>query len=235
MIFCDKKEAFEWAVNTNHPKIFKLKGGAGAANVKLVKRKMKQRSSSIKLLGEAFLSLIRVGAFKEHLRKVKEGQQGLIGLLKGFARLFMTTDFDKQQPPEKGYIYFQDFIPNNDSDARVIVIGDKAFAIKRMVRSNDFRASGSGLIIYDNKEIDEKCIEISFDICRKLKAQSIAFDFVFDKNNQPKIVEISYGYAVEAYNQCPGYWDCKLNWYEGCFNPQQWMVESQIKEFSRLS
>ena len=39
------------------------------------------------------------------------------------------------------------------------------------------------------------------------------------------IVEISYGFAVELYDACPGYWDEGLNWVEGEFVPQEWMVE----------
>jgi glutathione synthase/RimK-type ligase-like ATP-grasp enzyme len=36
-IFWDKIEALDWAKNTDYPVVFKLKGGAGSANVKLVK------------------------------------------------------------------------------------------------------------------------------------------------------------------------------------------------------
>src|SRR5690606_25188482 len=36
-VFYDKKTALEWAEKTSYPKVFKLKGGAGATNVKLVK------------------------------------------------------------------------------------------------------------------------------------------------------------------------------------------------------
>jgi glycosyltransferase involved in cell wall biosynthesis len=32
---------------------------------------------------------------------------------------------------------------------QIIVIGDKAFGIKRMIRENDFRAPGSGMIKYE--------------------------------------------------------------------------------------
>src|SRR5690625_5782760 len=35
-VFYDQKEALSWARSTQYPKVFKLKGGAGSANVKLV-------------------------------------------------------------------------------------------------------------------------------------------------------------------------------------------------------
>jgi glutathione synthase/RimK-type ligase-like ATP-grasp enzyme len=130
---------------------------------------------------------------------------------------------------EKGYVYFQDFIPGNSFDIRVVVVGDKAFALKRMVRLNDFRASGSGEIVYCKEEMDERCVGIAFEVNEKIKAQSIAYDFVFDKNNVPLIIEISYGYTASAYDQCEGYWDKEMNWHAGQnFDFCGWMVENLI-------
>ena len=39
----------------------------------------------------------------------------------------------------RGYVYFQDFIPDNQFDTRVTVIGNRAFAFIRKVRPGDFR------------------------------------------------------------------------------------------------
>src|SRR5690606_29951944 len=116
----------------------------------------------------------------------------------------------------------------NNCDIRVIVVGNKAFAIKRMVRENDFRASGSGHIIYDNNQIDINFIKLAFDVNNRIKSFSTAFDFVVDEFNNPLIVEISYGYAIEAYNDCPGYWDNELKWYNKKFNSQDWIMENII-------
>jgi len=157
-----------------------------------------------------------------------------MGMIKGLGRLFLSTTYAKMKGREKGYVYFQDFIPDNDSDTRVIVIGDKAFAIKRMVRKNDFRASGSGLIIYKKDVIDTRCIIISFEISEKLKFQCMAYDFVFDSENKPLIIEISYGFSPEGYNDCPGYWDRNLVFHEGSFNPYGWMVE-QVSSLSIIN
>src|SRR5690606_29697488 len=129
---------------------------------------------------------------------------------------------------EKDYVYFQEFIPNNTFDIRVIVIGGRAFALKRMVRENDFRASGSGHIIYDKGQIDERCVKLAFEVNKKLKSQSVAYDFIFDETNSPLIVEISYAFATKVYDQCPGYWDENLRWYDGTFNPQEWMIKDLI-------
>jgi glutathione synthase/RimK-type ligase-like ATP-grasp enzyme len=125
---------------------------------------------------------------------------------------------------------FQDFIPNNSFDIRVVTIGEKAFAIKRMVRGGDFRASGSGFIVYDNAGIDIRTIQIAFDTTTKLNAQCVAYDFIFDQENNPIIVEINYGFAHKAYFKCPGYWDRQLNWNPVNFNAAYLTIEEVINQ-----
>src|SRR5690554_430195 len=227
-VFYDKEEDLTWADQTSFPKVFKLKGGAGSANVKLARTKKECKKLIRKSFGKGFKQFDGKANFLDSINKYKSGSKNLKQVVKAFGRIFISTEFSKKSPSEKGYVYFQEFIPNNDSDTRVIVIGEKAFAIKRMTRENDFRASGSGNIIFDKNQIDERCVQISFDVNNKLKCQSVAYDFVFDENNNPLIVEISYGFAMDAYDACPGYWDSSLQWHEGKFNPQGWMVEDLI-------
>jgi glutathione synthase/RimK-type ligase-like ATP-grasp enzyme len=234
-VFYTKHEALDWIQKTSFPKVFKLRGGAGSSNVKLARTRRNAKKLTRKAFGRGFPQLDRVGYFKEKFREYRMGLDRL-GLLRGIYRLLFGFEFSRMRGREKGYVYFQDFIPGNQFDIRVVVIGDKAFGLKRMVRKNDFRASGSGSIIYNKKEIDERCVKIAFDVNEKLKAQSIAYDFVFDKNNEPLIVEISYGYTALAYDKCEGYWDRNMNWHAGTnFDFCGWMVENLIaKQESRL-
>ncbi len=228
-VFYTKEEALDWIKKTSFPKVFKLRGGAGAANVKLVRSAKEARSFVKKAFGKGFPQFDRVGYLKERYRKWRAKKDTFFGLLKGVGRLFIFTDFAKMHGSEKGYVYFQDFIPNNTFDIRVCVVGNYAFALKRLTREGDFRASGSGRIIYDRAQIDERCIKIAFELNEKLKMQSIAYDFVFDKTNTPLIVEISYGYSMKAYDQCEGYWDEEMVWYPGQnFDFCGWMVDGLI-------
>lgn len=228
-VFYTKKEALEWIEQTTFPKVFKLRGGAGAANVKLAHTAHEARKLVKKAFGQGFPQFDRMEYFKERYRKWREGKDSFMGVLKGIGRFFINTDFAKMHPREKGYAYFQEFIPDNTFDIRVCVVGKHAFALKRLIRKGDFRASGSGNIIYDKLQIDERCVKIAFDVNRKLSAQSVAYDFVFDNDNEPMIVEISYGYAVNAYDDCEGYWSDDMIWHEGNhFDFCGWMVESLI-------
>ncbi|WP_168400095.1 ATP-grasp domain-containing protein [Acinetobacter indicus] len=231
-VFYDKQRALDWAKQTEYPKVFKLKGGAGAANVKLVKSYSQAISLINKAFGRGFAQFDRIGYFNERLSKYKKGKDTLLGVLKGFARIFIIPEFAKYQPVEKGYIYFQEFIPNNDFDTRVVIInGEVAAAEKRFVRKGDFRASGSGLFDYEDINID--LIKVAFDVAYKLDLQSVAFDFILDKNKKPLIIEISYGFGVTGINNVPGYWDSNLKWHEGEFNPQEWMIENLIKKVAK--
>ena len=227
-VFYDKQEALDWARTTSYPKVFKLKGGAGAANVKLVKTEKKAKQLINKAFGRGFPQFDRFTGLNERLRKYREKQGGIIDVAKGIGRVFISHDFSKQQSRERGYIYFQDFIPNNKYDTRVVVIDVKyAAAEKRFVRKNDFRASGSGDFSYEN--INSEVIKIGVEVANKLNLQSIAFDFVLDKNQKPLIVEISYGFGTSGISNVSGYWDSQLNWHEGSFKPEEWMLTHLLK------
>lgn len=126
------------------------------------------------------------------------------------------------------------YIPNNRFDIRVIVIGDKAFAIKRLCRDNDFRASGSGMILYAKTEIPVRCVEKSFEAAKKLGTQCVGFDWVFDSNGNPLIVEISYGFMAKGYFTCEGYWTSDMQWHEGSnFDFCGWMVNEVINRMKK--
>lgn len=226
-VFYSKAEAFNWIDTTSFPKVFKLRGGAGSQNVQIVRSAARARALAKKAFGKGFSQYNAWTNLKDRIQKYKKGKTTLFDILKGVIRLGYTTNFAKMAGREKGYIYFQDFIPNNDHDIRVVVIAGKAFAIKRMVRENDFRASGSGFLLYDKTLFDDKTIALSFDLANKLKSQCVALDFVYEQEN-PLVVEISYGFAVAGYDDCVGYWTSDMVWHEGKFNPQEWMVDLLI-------
>lgn len=231
-VFYQKHQAVEWARCTTYPKVFKLRSGAGSDNVKMV-RNFSQAKKVIDIaFGKGFSQTDVFSGLKERWRLYRLGFTGLISVVKGIARFVYPNKFTRIAGKEKGYVYFQDFIPGNDSDIRVIVIHQKAFAIKRMVRENDFRASGSGLIRYEKYLFDENIIRLAMQIAEKLNGQSVALDFVYD-NDQPKVVEVSYGFIPKGYDFCEGYWDADMNWHEGKFEPCEWMVERVLEQIRK--
>lgn len=229
-VFYSKEEALRWLNNTNFPKVFKLRGGAGSINVKLVKNKYQAINLINKAFGKGFSQFNRWENLRERIRKVKSGKDSYWGILKGIARLFITTEYAKMHSREKGYVYFQDFIENEGYDIRVVVINNKAVAVKRLIRENDFRASGSGNLVFENENIDKRFIKLAFNLAKTLKTQSSAFDFIQDLNSNIYIVEMSYGFPMLNFlDGAGGYWTDDMIWHEGEFNPYGWMVETIIK------
>lgn len=226
-VFYSREEAIKWVKNACYPKVFKLRNGAGSDNVRKVDTKEEALKLIKKAFGKGFSQYSAWSNLLERYRKYSLGKTVLWDVIKGIIRLGYKTEYARVTGREKGYIYFQDYIPGNDHDIRVVVIGDKAFAIKRMVRANDFRASGSGNIHYDKSLFKELTIKLSFQVAEKLRTQCVAFDFVHN-NNDPLIVEISYGFAPAGYDSCPGYWDKGMNWHEEKFNPYGWIVEELL-------
>lgn len=222
--FVQKKDAMEFLKHSSFPVVFKLKRGAGSKNVQLVRNFSSGKKLVSKAFGKGFRPIDARGFLQDTFSKFLKGKNSFVQLLKAFAHLWVPFELEKSVGREKGYVYFQEFIPNNDFDIRVIVIGNRAFAIKRLVRENDFRASGSGSILYEKDEFNDETIKFAFEISEKFDSDCIAYDFVY-KNDKPLLVEISYGFAAAGYDACTGYWDNELNWYPGSFDPYGWMIE----------
>lgn len=127
---------------------------------------------------------------------------------------------------QHGYLYLQEFLPGNAFDTRVTVIGERAFAFRRLNRPGDFRASGSGRIQWEPEPIDSDAIRLSFRIARRLETQSVAVD-VLRRGEECVAGEISYTYASWAVRDCPGHWTLQGNpdtgnlmWRTGRMRPE---------------
>lgn len=227
-VFYSRKDAESWAEKCRLPVVFKLSRGAGSENVKLVHTKHQVKKLIKKAFSKGFYSYDAWGSFKERMRKYRVGIGNLFNVFKGFVRLVVLPKHVKQLGREVDYVYFQEFIPNNTFDTRVVVVNKRAFAIKRFNRKGDFRASGSGRIEYDRELFDIRCIKIAFDITLTIESQSAAYDFIFDKDGKPVIVEVSHGFTPEGYDECTGYWKSDLSWHEEKFDPYGWMVDDVL-------
>ncbi len=229
-VFFNRQDCEEFIRINGFPFVAKSRGGAGASNVYLV-RSQRQFEKLCKLaFGKGYPLIDRSQIFLDSVKAFskKPSIQSLKKLASSLYRLFRKTEFEKYSMVDRGYILTQEFMPNNDHDIRIIVIGNKAFGIKRLCRDNDFRASGSGSILYGRTDIDVRCVKLAFEATDKLQMQCAAFDFVKDKNATPVIIEVSYTFSVEAYDYCEGYFNRKLEWIESSFNPQEWMLADRL-------
>jgi len=227
-IFWDKKRAFKWLKSAKMPVVFKLKGGAGANNVILVNSKNQAK----KLIKIMFSDGIISGKIPDSgdvryqdssvYKKIHKLGGNILRSLKG-------EDISSDWQKHKNYVLFQKFLPNNDFDIRITVIGNRAFAFRRFTRKGDFRASGSGNIDYDIRKIKLDTIALAFSVSKKMGFQSMAYDIIFDDEMKPQIIEISYTFMDSAIYNCPGYWDSDFNWHEGHFWPQYCQLKDILK------
>lgn len=224
--FYDKESASKWLNETTFPKVFKLRNGAGAHNVQLIKSKKEALRYVNRVFSRGFKSNHRGAVLDEKLWHFKRDKslKSFLNIGKGLVRFVFPHEIRNLLPIEKNYLYAQDFIPNCDHDIRVFVIGKRAVTKKRMVREGDFRASGSGKMTWDLDQISSDCVKMAFEVTEKLGAQSIAFDFVLDGDDY-KIVEISYAASPRGFPECPGYWNRDLSWTKAPLRVEYFMME----------
>ncbi len=229
-VFYTKQEAMDWLNTVELPKVFKLRAGAGSANVVLIKSRGKGKRLISRAFSSGFASQgkwAKISQYLWYLRRDKSAKAAW-ELIKSMGRVLVDKPRHHLLPRQKGYVYFQDFIAGNAYDQRVLVIGDRAISHRRYVRTNDFRASGSGLV-HIEKEIDDlPGVRSAFEVYKALHAQCVAFDFIYGENRTPLIVEISYASPPHVYDLTPGYWDSDLNWHDKPVNPQYFMIEDFI-------
>ena len=229
--FYSKKDALNWVANASFPVVFKLRGGAGSINVSLVKTRQKAKRLVNQAFGNGFSQINRMNRLHYSILEVQRDKtfNATIKALKNFVRIFIPTEIERFSPKDKGYIYFQDFIPGNTFDTRLVVVGDRCFGARRYCRKGDFRASGGGLSSFEPELIDIECVKIAFDVTEKLTSQSYAFDFILDKGEN-KIVELSYCFPPNIANSgCKGYWDKNLKWHNEPVNAEYFMIEDFLK------
>lgn len=226
-VFYTKYDCLSWIKEASFPKVFKLRSGSGSANVRLVKTRRDAIRLANKAFARGFSQYDSVGSLMERWRKFREGKLKFREVFEGFLRIFKSTPYSTTHGKERGYIYFQDFIPGNTHDIRVNYVNHRCFASRRKVRPGDFRASGSGIIDLNMTEIPEKALKIAFDVSTKLNLQTAAFDFVI-YNGEPLIVEVSYGFGYPENQFELGYWDEELTYYPGSFNPFGWIVDGVL-------
>lgn len=234
--FYEKEKALDFVKSKGLPLVFKLTRGAGSMNVKLLTKSSEARRAVSRSFGRGWPSRSRTYSLKESLWHFNRDRtlKSLVGIGKGVVRLLIPNSATRASGVESSYVYFQEFVENNDSDIRVIVIGKKAFAIRRYVRDGDFRASGSGVIKSSPKLIPIDCIKIAYEAVHKMNAQVAALDFVLSDEG-PLVVEVSYGFVSALYTNCEGFWDDQLVWHEAKIEPENFIIQEFIQELNGVA
>ncbi len=214
--FFDPDRARAWLRTTELPVVAKLRAGAGSAGVRLLRTPGEAERYVRRMFGAGIQPV--AGYFADSATKVRSigSRAELLTKLRRLPnRVVRRLLLRRRAARQRGYVLFQQFVPGNTSDTRVAVVGDRAWAFVRNVRPNDFRASGSRSIDFDPARVDPSCVEIAFETARRIRSQSMAFDFVRTPDGRQLLVEISYGYNPHVVASVPGQWAPDLSYERG--------------------
>ncbi len=90
---------------------------------------------------------------------------------------------------QKGYVYFQEYVPNDGHDIRVILAGDRAFGYYRKVLKGDFRASGMSTV--ERRALPEEAIRLALEVRKHVPSPQLVVDMVRGLDGRYAIIEFS--------------------------------------------
>jgi glutathione synthase/RimK-type ligase-like ATP-grasp enzyme len=234
-VWFDRDLAKAFAAEATYPLVLKLSTGAASSNVTRLKS-FAEASQAIDLLFDVGVVKLEPPPQQPwYDRPMPFGWRHL----RSSARVLLKRLPTHPGPPpadywqiQRGYVLLQEFVPNNDFDTRVTVIGDRAFAYRRFNRPNDFRASGSGNFNNDPSQIDPAAVRLGFEVAAKLGSQSVAMD-ILRQEDRLVVVEVSYTYVSWMVHSCPGHWDRDLGWHEGHLWPEEAQASDLLDRLDR--
>jgi len=223
-------ECIEWLENkAQYPFVAKLKCGSGSNNVKL----MKSKNDALNYTKHVFKKGYKAAPSLLYKAKSKAQSshdwQTVKNRIKRIPEFMKTLSRANMFPKERGYTYFQEFIPNDGYDLKVVVIGDKVSGFARNTRKGEFRASGGGDIVYDMSLVTKQVRDTAFYASDSLGFQCMGFDYVVNKETkQGYIVEMSFGFSKDALMQVGGYWDRVGEWHDEPLNAPEEVLKNLL-------
>jgi len=205
------------------PLVFKRSSGAASKYVELVR----SAGRGLRYCARAFCGQL-YGETSERFGSRRKAV--LRSLCKPWFWSFIRHYLADREP--SGCLYWQEYLPGNDADLRITVIGDRyAYGFWRLNREGDFRASGGGRIDLQ-RAIPEECLRYCLEVNRRLEFDSMAYDILFKEGNFV-ISEISYGYLDSVPYKAAGHYelqaDGRLDFIPGHTWPQtlwiDWLLE----------
>ena len=135
---------------------------------------------------------------------------------------------------QKNYIYFQEFIPNDGYDIRVILTGKWVFGYYRKVLEGDFRASGMNL--KEKRDLPKEAIDLAYKVNKYIKSPLLAVDMVHGFDGRYTIIEFSPVCRVTTpeefhINGIPGAYVIDDNGSANFIKGRYWIHELALREF----
>jgi glutathione synthase/RimK-type ligase-like ATP-grasp enzyme len=152
----------------NYPVVAKTGYGAGSSGVKLIRDSQSASRIISKLMLSNSFDFVMA---KELIKRI---------VRKGYVPYSL----------HRNKIIIQPFIPQLGHDYKVLIYFDSAFVVRREVRKNDFRASGSGVLSWPDK-LPDGLLEFAWSIFDKCNVPYISLDIAY-ANNIYHMIEMQF-------------------------------------------
>jgi len=161
------------AQDLEFPFVLKKLSGALSSGVQLIKNRKELEEFSISAKKK---SLKETAAFHLNKRNSFKKDSNLAPVERLLERNF--EDFFSKRIP----VVIQEFVPGLECDFKVLIFGDKYFVVKRGIRENDFRASGSGKLKWEIPPTE--VLDYAKELKELFNVPFISLDIGIDKSNQ---------------------------------------------------
>lgn len=231
-VFYTYDDALTWINNKpDLPVVAKLRCGSGSQNVKMLSSREDFLHYAKNMFYGSGFSAVPSVAFKAKSNLFSVRSLGdFVSRLKRIPDFVDTLSKSRHLSREKGYMYVQEFVPNEGYDLKVVVVGDKLSFIARRSRGGDFRASGGGDLFFDKELVTPAIIDLCFEATDKLGSSCMGYDVVVSKaSGRPYIIEMSYGFSFLALLSAKGYWRRDHVWIDEPLNAPMALIELKLQ------
>lgn len=150
-----------------------------------------------KLLNNFTLPIVSksaAGANAANVRLIQSIRQAHKEIALAFEGRGIPMTYDRRQ---KGYLYWQRFVPDNARDYRIIIVGDYGWGLVRENRRDVPFASGSGVnrTLTLETEHERLAYELGWQVKDHMKTEMIGMDIVMD-GDTPLLLETTSSWTI---------------------------------------
>lgn len=194
---------------TTAPFVYKTLNGAMSSGVVLIKSIEQLLALDRQYKKKSFIEKIKY--LKRERAKTDPSNSDVLNLKPNlnYSRVNFKEFFSKRNP-----FIIQNFVPNLECDYKVLVFGLKYYVLKRAIRENDFRASGSGKFQWVKPPTE--ILDYAHEIQSKLNAPFISLDLGIDSLKKVHLFEfqgIGFG-PLTLINSISFFCKTENNWDE---------------------
>lgn len=125
---------------------------------------------------------------------------------------FRTKSFHRRK------IVVQNFIPGLSGDYKVLLFGERVYVLRRDVRNNDFRASGSGKFAFPENP-DVRLLEFAGKVFEHFRVPFLSLDIAFERDTCHLIEFQFVTFGTYTLEKSPWYFTCRDGKWEKVTGP----------------